>query len=317
MINNSLAKRLENELDFDFRAEMTEIETMEDFEKYLLTPYKNGRQIYYRGERKSSITRPLLPTIYRDKEWIFDDSKKVALINSRELYDIYDRSTHFFSMYEKIIGKVRCEEMYPFLAFSQHYFGVSPLIDFTKSLYVALSFALKDRTQYSQSVLIYTLELKSTDDYTDSIEVANKWIDDYSVLLFRDINRFELDKSREVHFDNPLEAIAEFKHIADKFRGQSLLEMNAPTAKLIDVPSNDLLRYQQGVFLLLDDFSLMGKSYLTKKIRDDFNIKKWLINKDICPQLFDMLVNEQPYYQYKYITNLSLVADTIKNEFEF
>lgn len=317
MINKSLAKRLENELDFDFRAEMTKIETLEDFDKYLMTPFMSGKQIYYRGERKSSITRPLLPTIYRDKEWLFDDSKKVALINSKELYSIYDRSTRFFSMYEKIIGKVRCEEMYSFLAFSQHYFGVSPLIDFSKSLYVALSFALKDRTHYTQDVLIYTLELKSKDDYTNSIEVANKWIDDYSVLLFRDFNKIEFERHRDSHFDNPLESIAEFKQIADKFRGHSFLEMNAPTAKLIDVPSNDLLRYQQGVFLLLDDFSLMGKSYLTKKIRDDFNIKKWLINKDICPRLFEMLVNEQPYYQYKYITNLSLVADVIKNKTGF
>lgn len=306
-------RKIESELDFDFRADMVKIETIDDFDSLILKPYQDGKQIFYRGERKNSLSRPLLPTLYRNRELLFDNSKKVSLVNAQTLYSVYNKSTDYFKLYEKIIGKIDIDEMYSFLAFSQHYFGLSPLIDFTKSIYVALSFALKDRQSYDDNILIYTLELNSQNDYTNSIAVANEWINDYSVLLFRDIDKSILNN----HLENPLDVISDYKKIADSFKGHNLLELNAPTAKLIDVPSNDLIKFQQGVFLLLDDFSLLGKNYLTKKIRDEFSLKKWIINKEICPELLDMIISREPYYQYKYITNLSSVADVIKNKEKF
>lgn len=303
-------RKIESELDFDFRADMVKIETIDDFDSLILKPYQDGKQIFYRGERKNSLSRPLLPTLYRNRELLFDNSKKVSLVNAQTLYSVYNKSTDYFKLYEKIIGKIDIDEMYSFLAFSQHYFGLSPLIDFTKSIYVALSFALKDRQSYDDNILIYTLELNSQNDYTNSIAVANEWINDYSVLLFRDIDKSILNN----HLENPLDVISDYKKIADSFKGHNLLELNAPTAKLIDVPNNDLIKFQQGVFLLLDDFSLLGKNYLTKNIRDEFSLKKWIINKEICPELLDMIISREPYYQYKYITNLSSVADVIKNK---
>lgn len=306
-------RKIESELDFDFRADMVKIETIDDFDSLILKPYQDGKQIFYRGERKNSLSRPLLPTLYRNRELLFDNSKKVSLVNAQTLYSVYNKSTDYFKLYEKIIGKIDIDEMYSFLAFSQHYFGLSPLIDFTKSIYVALSFALKDRQSYDDNILIYTLELNSQNDYTNSIAVANEWINDYSILLFRDIDKSILNN----HLENPLDVISDYKKIADSFKGHNLLELNAPTAKLIDVPNNDLIKFQQGVFLLLDDFSLLGKNYLTKKIRDEFSLKKWIINKEICPELLDMIISREPYYQYKYITNLSSVADVIKNKEAF
>lgn len=302
-------RKIEDELDFDFRADMQRIDTLDDFDKLIMQPYQQGKQRYYRGERKNSITRPLIPTLYRDKNLMLGNAHNIRLIDSGELYNIYNQSTEYFALFEKIVGKVKRDEMFSFLAFSQHYFGQSPLIDFTKSIYVALSFALKDRTKYDENILIYTLELKDDDDYTNNIDVANEWINDYSVMLLRDIDRSMLNN----HLENPLEIIGEYKKISSKIKGHNLLELNSPTAKLIDVPTNDLIKFQQGVFLMLDDFSLVGKAYLTKKIRDEFCIKKWIINRSICPDLLNMIISNEPYYQYKYITNLSSVADVIKN----
>ncbi len=293
-----------DELDFDFRAETQNIGTIDDFDRLLIAPFNQKKQIFYRGERRNSITRPLLPTLYRKKEALFSGTKRVDLIDCEALYNFYKNKCGYFELFENIIEPVKKEEMYNFLAFSQHYFGISPLIDFTKSPHVALSFALKDRTYFEDDILIYTLELKSSDDYTSSIETANKWINDYSVLIFSNVAKHELE--------GPAEAIAGYKLISEKFKGSSFLDMNAPSAKLIDVPSNDLIKYQQGVFLLLDDFSLLGKSYLTKKIRDEFNLKKWIIDKKICPELLQRLNDECPYYAYKNITDLSMVATEIK-----
>lgn len=300
---NKITEKI-GELDFDFRADMVVIDTIDEFQKYLLSPFINGAQIFYRGERKNSITRPLLPSLYRKKEFLFNGSKKINLVTSETLYNFYKTNSGFFDLYEKIIEPVKTDKMYPFLSFAQHYFGISPFVDFTKSLEVALSFALKDRREFDDDILIYTLELKSKEDYTNSVGTANKWIEDYSVLVFRNMAKHD--------FESPLEAIYDYKLIADKFKGQSFLDMNAPRAKLIDVPSNDLIRYQQGVFLLLDDFSLVGKSYLTKKIRDEFKLKKWIISKKICPELSQWLKKECPYYAYKNITDLSVIADEIK-----
>ena len=306
-INRIINERLENELDFDFHLDKHRINSVEEFEEYIINPYNSGKRIFYRGERKEDITRPLLPSIFRKKEFLFDSANRVNLVNADFLYSYYSKLGNFLEQYENTIGKATTDNMYSFLAFSQHYMGISPLIDFSKSPYPALSFALKDRSEYQEDILIYTLEIKNDTDYTNSIEKANEWIKDYSVLVFRDITRLDIE--------SPLEALEDYKTVVDNARGKkSPFDMNTPSAKLIDVPTNDLMRFQQGVFLLLDDFSLMGKQYLTKKIRDDFNVKKWLINNRICPELHRMLIEYNPYYSYKYITNLNEIANDIKNK---
>ncbi|MBQ9531843.1 MAG: FRG domain-containing protein [Eubacterium sp.] len=306
-INKIINERLENELDFDFHLDKRRINTLEELEKNILEPYNQGKRIFFRGERKEDITRPLLPSIFRDKEFLFENKNRVNLVNSQFLYSFYSKFGNFTELYEKILGSADTNNMYSFLAFSQHYLGISPLIDFSKSPYAALSFALKDREEYSEDVLLYTLEIKNDEDYTKSLDVANYWIKNYSVLVFRDVSKID--------FQKPLEAFEDYKKIVENNRGRgNLFEMNTPSAKLIDVPTNDLMRYQQGVFLLLDDFSLMGKSYLTKKIRDEFIVKKWIINKEICPKILDMLLEENPYYAYKYITNLNLIAEKVKKD---
>ena len=304
-LNKIINERLENELDFDFRIDLTPINTIEEFEENILKPYENGSRVYFRGERKDDINRPLLPTIFRNKDFLFENSNKVNLINAEFLYSFYSKLGNFSEMYEKIIGSEDINNLFPFLAFAQHYFGISPLIDFSKSPYAALSFALKDRKEYEEDILLYTLEIKNDEDYTSSIDVANYWLKNYSVLVFR--NNSANDK------DIFIRSIEDYKTVVKNSKGKSsLFDMNTPRAKLIDVQTNDLIRYQQGVFLLLDDFSLMGKSYLTKKIRDEFTIKKWIIKKDICPQLLEMLLEYNPYYAFKYITNLNLIAEDMK-----
>ena len=59
---------------------------------------------------------------------------------------------------------------------------------------------------------------------------------------------------------------------------EELCNSMSPVAKLIDIPTNDLMKYQQGVFLLLNNFSLVDSMYLTKSVRRGFVIKKYVIN---------------------------------------
>ncbi len=56
---------------------------------------------------------------------------------------------------------------------------------------------------------------------------------------------------------------------------------NAPSATLIGIPTNDLMRYQQGVFLLLTDFffSLRCSMAIPPRIfREDFEVTKWILD---------------------------------------
>ena len=304
-----LAGKIENELDFDFRAQTQYINSIEEFEKSIINPFKNNENVFFRGERVRSIDRPLMPSIYRSRDVILDDDEPFAVVDSKRLKEIYYRFPEYINLYEQTIGEISTDNMYPFLSFSQHYFGLSPLIDLTKNPFVALSFALKSRDVYTKDILIYSVEIKHKEDYTCDLSVANKWINDYSVILFRDMKNPVFDSS----FENRKELLINYKELFEEVKGRSLFDLNAPSARLIDVPVNDLMRFQQGVFLLLDDFTVFGNGYLTKKIRDDFAIKKWIVNKDICPSLLDYQRQNAPQYDYASITDLSSVVGKIKN----
>ena len=310
---NSLGKKLEYELDFDYNTTISQIDTIDDFYEHIISPYEKGEQIFYRGERVNKFDRTLIPTLFRNKEQIFKNGELVKKIDADELMRFYASFPEYLDVYRKIIGNVYIDELYSFLAFSQHYFGISPLIDLTKSPYVAMSFALKDRIYFDENPLIYTVEIKNESDYTKDKKTANKWLSDYNVIV---LNDGKVENYEDFKFDFKQYDLKKYKEIFDCVKKYGLNDITAPSAKMIDVPTNDLMRFQQGVFLLLTDFSIIGKGYFTKNIQADFSIKKWIINKNICPRLVDILLKERPYYCYETITNLSQVVSRIKNNYE-
>lgn len=81
------------------------------------------------------------------------------------------------------MGNASTEHLYEISAFAQHYYHLSPLIDFTKSLYPSLSFALKDRTYFDEDIVLYVLKLRDMDDYTSDIQVADKWLNELNVYV--------------------------------------------------------------------------------------------------------------------------------------
>lgn len=302
--SNKITELIEQELDFDFRADTVKINTIDEFNKYLYNSSKSNKKIFYRGEKLLSHDRTLLPSIYRDKSKLFSGGSRAEIFDSNRIIEYYKTYPSYFNMYQDVIGTINADNLYPFLSVSQHYFGVSPLIDFTKSIYVALSFSLKNREIFDEDIVIYTIEIKNENDYTNSLKVANKWIENYNVLVFNDIITQLSDKSIPKYQD--------VKNIIEEIKSKDWFELNVPTAKLIDVPTNDLMEFQQGVFLLLDDFVLVGKNYLTRKIRNEFGIKKYVISKEICPELLILQMKEKPYYDYSTITDLNKIVEKIK-----
>lgn len=306
---SSIAEKIEYELDFDYNTGVTRIDSFDEFLDKIVEPYNCGERIFYRGERVNKIDRTLIPTIFRQRSYLFDEGEIIKRLDARGLLDFYNTMPEYIEVYKRIIGNVGIDNLYNFLAFSQHYFGISPLIDLTKSPFVALSFALKNRTEYKDDVLFYTVEIKNDKDYTNDIKTADEWLNSYNVTVFND--RL-IDFYEDFKFD-----FKQYKLFLESLmsQGKNIGDITAPSAKLIDVPTNDLMRFQQGVFLLLNDFTIIGKGYLTKKVRDDFIIKKFIINKEICPELLEYQMEKRPYYDFDTITDLSAVVSNIRNSY--
>lgn len=302
-----LRKKLENfngkvsdNLDFDFSAVSKKITTLDEFDSEIFNRFIKGEKLFYRGERINSPNRHLLPTMLRNSEILFKDNDiGIVHIDADYIFNFYSSLGSFVDVFHNTMGKADSRHLYDICAFAQHYCHFSPLIDFTKSIYPALSFALKDREFFNEDIVLYVLELKNDDDYTTDIETADKWLSELNVYA----SCFD-EKSIRV----ALKEMIESKKLPQEDELRTLHEqMNIkafPKAKLIDVPTNTRMRFQQGVFLMLNDFQLFNVTYFTKNIRNHFIINKYIITKEICPDLHNIIKKRAPWYSYKYLTDV-------------
>ncbi len=305
-VRSRLRTRLQDAFDVNYTVAQVRIDSMADFEKELWTPFCAQSGIYYRGERICSSARRLLPTFLRNTA--LSGEELYTHIDSQALFDFYTARTAFTSVYTTLYGAPDFEKQYKMLAFAQHYLDVSPFIDFTASLYVALSFAMKGRTEFADDIVIYTaFDIGDDDTSTDETEV-NEWLSQYNVGIVRAESKEEFLKllgtrrKTDAELGNPL--------LSAQRTIESLLNGVSPTAKLINIPTNDLMKYQQGVFLWLNDFCLMDTAYFTKAVRQSFVIKKYVIDKSICPQLQKLLCDKAPQYRYSCLLD---IAEAVKD----
>lgn len=297
----SFNSKISENLDFDFSAVSKRIETMDEFNELILNDFINGKSLFYRGERINDPNRHLLPTMLRNsKELLKDSDLGIIHIDSDFLYNYYSGLGNFVNVFSSTMGMVDVDHLYEICAFAQHYCDFSPLIDFTKSLYPSLSFALKDRDSFDDDIILYVLELKDKNDYTNDINVANQWIKDLSVYAGHFDDKAVKSAVKEMITSKQIPIIP------DDFR-KHLERINSkpvPKAKLIDVPTNTRMKFQQGVFLLLTDFQLFNVTYFTKNIREQFSITKFIINKNICDDIQRMISENAPWYSYKYLMDI-------------
>lgn len=314
ILRSQFIARLEDALDVNFGVSEIEIDTLEKFNEELYVPFLQGSGVVYRGERIHSQQRRLIPTLLRQKasELKELEIEKSLNISGRYLFDMYVAKERFYEVYNLLYGDTDRYKMYNMTALAQHYLDLSPFIDFTKSLYVSLSFAIKGRASAEEDFVIYTVRDSSGKNSSSDIEQANKWLEGYNVNVINVILSNHIKKRNQIRkpFDikSAGELIEELKSrdIASEFKRyeESALSLS-PSAKLIDIPTNDLMKFQQGVFLLLDGFNLIDSRYLTKDIREDFEIKKYIVNKDLIPELNKIIENEAPQYIYDRLLNIS------------
>lgn len=276
LINDTIdLSNFEDEYDYDFSVNEVFIDTIEDFNTILLEPFKQGKRLFYRGERKNSLKRPLLPSMLRNKSELIPSGQNTVVIDSDYIFDFYSSFGKYVELYNHSFGTANKDNLYDLCAFSQHYLSLSPLIDFSASLYVALSFAIKGKHTVSDNPIIYTTEISNEDSYTKDPAVAEKWIQEYRIMLH------------------------------NSAEGSATIPRTSPHARLIDIASNDLMKFQKGVFLLLTDFNLVNTMYFTKNVRGDFRIVKHTINREICGQITDLIHAEAPWYSFENLMEIS------------
>ncbi len=296
-----ILKRLEDVFDVNYAVSEIRIDTMEEFNKRLYDPFINGNTVYYRGERINSRSRRLIPTFLRGEELLPQNGGERAVsIDSATVFDYYCRNEAFLSVYKTVYGEPEIERMYDMTAFAQHYLDISPFIDFSKSLFVAVSFAVKGRKKADADMVIYTAFDIGFDDTSTDINEVNRWLKNYNVKIINTEIPEGLDSFK---IKKPAFLSGEIKPDIGKI--ERAFNGLLPCAKLIDVPTNDLMKYQQGVFLLLNDFSIVNKSYLTKAVRQSFAIEKYIISKDLCAELNAFIAKNAPQYRYECLTDIS------------
>lgn len=302
-INNvrRLRTRLQDTFDINYDVAQIQIDSFEAFENELLTPFLKSSGIYYRGERICSPSRRLLPTFLRKAA--FESDELYTHFDAKALFDFYVGKKAFTDVYTTLYGQPDPDRQYKMLAFAQHYLDISPFIDFSASLYVALSFAMKGRTEFSDNIVIYTAFDIGDDDTTTDENEVNEWLSGYNVGIVRAESHEEFLKLLAARRQSPSETVNPL--LSAQRTLESLLNGVSPTAKLVNIPTNDLMKYQQGVFLMLNNFCLMDTSYFTKTVRQSFVIKKYVIDKSICPILQKLLCDKAPQYRYSSLLDIS------------
>jgi hypothetical protein len=166
----------------------------------------------------------------------------------------------------------------------------SPLIDFTKNSRVALSFALSNSSRisefYKSDACIYELNIGNFSVLTDKLEIDER-IRNSKIQIIKD-------------------GVSIINIITNKMWIDLINDDNQSRVHLINVPTNDKMLYQKGVFVLLDNVIMIGNEVFFSKNKIAFfreNLKKYIIKTDIKEKLIASLIENKPQYHYRYLAN--------------
>ena len=212
ILRSQFIARLEDALDVNFGVSEIEIDTLEKFNEELYVPFLQGSGVVYRGERIHSQQRRLIPTLLRQKasELKELEIEKSLNINGRYLFDMYVARERFYEVYNLLYGDTDRYKMYNMTALAQHYLDLSPFIDFTKSLYVSLSFAIKGRASAEEDFVIYTVRDFSGKNSSSDIEQANEWLEGYNVNVINIITSNHIKKRNQIRKSFDIKSAGEF-----------------------------------------------------------------------------------------------------------
>lgn len=210
-----------------------------------INQFKVKNHMYYRGQ--SNAAWDLVPSSFRGliDNVVFDNNYYNSLLEKSGLN----------KKYNDLIKYRTDESIYYKYAFMQHACSFSPLIDFSKNEVVALSFALSNKNNINDYNNIPSKIFLFGFNDSDYIHYDEKETDDYLInkASIYYINKSYLSFGEDITFNNSIKNIQLIK-IDD------IIEYLTPSMFVIDLPTNDRMKYQKGSFLsFYDCLCLKGK----------------------------------------------------------
>lgn len=257
-----------SEIDFSFMKEIdiVEIKTESELSKFIeMLKTENGGR-YYRGQESSEWDQ--VSSLLRGK-LTFEESKKEYYVD-----DIFSEVRERFSC---IFPNEK--NLYNILSYLQHSGIPTMLLDYSKSPFVALSFALNKSSQDNKdnNLALYILELEKPTKVVRDLKTANSIIEEYK------IRNIDLEDGAPM-----------------------IVDLN-----VIDIPTNDRMKYQQAVFVISEfdycsnnpDETICNERMekILQAIRDrsikyNFTITKYIIDSKHIETLCSLIENDYPQY---------------------
>lgn len=222
----------------------------------------NNNVYFFRGQ--TNYEWNLIPSMIRN----LNDNVKINMNFFNKKYLTLKLKDKYYEMF----GKDKID--YLFLSFMQHACSYSPFIDFTKSNIIGLSFALSnpnffnDFTNKNSSLFIVSID---SNEILRSEKKINEFLQEEYQLIYLD--RKTLGFGENVSFkENEEEKIlflSDFK---------TIISLLTPKYKLIDLPTNDRMKYQKGVFLVFYG-CICANDTIFYQLNNKFKLLKVKINK--------------------------------------
>ena len=235
---------------------------------------KSNELYIYRGQ--SDYTWRLIPSMFRNL-------RENVLIDKRFMFIKY-KNLHLSDKYKNIVDN-KYDINYDFLSFMQHSCAYSPFIDFTHSKIVGISFSLSNKNSFNDfhnkpsGLFIVVVDKKYLLNKKEDID--NFINNEYKITY---LNRNTIGFGEPIsYYDN-----GEYKQITFT-TFETLIEVLTPKYKILDLPINDRMKYQQGLFIVFYDcISINGEIFYELNKEFKFvNLKIKVSDKDkFLPKIY-------------------------------
>jgi len=237
--------------------------------------------VWYRGQTNTNWQ--LVPSFFRN-------AKNSFLWSWSEIYKDYNSKPSKVSLINKLNEVDIDTASYPYktAAFIQHSIGYSPLIDFTRSPEVAISFALSNGSSmvnyYGDDACVFVLELNGYKILSDLTEI-DKVMSSSKTQVFRKSELIINLLSNQMWLDLIIGKISSTIH-------------------LINRPTNDRMMFQKGTFILYDNVIIIGDEVFMSynKISSiGRHLTKYNIDVKSKEKLYEKLMIKYPQYHQRYL----------------
>lgn len=242
----------------------------EHFKDTIIDKYESEFAIYdnkeesgkwYRGQ--TDYSWELLPSFYREVSTSRGQVKKITL---QFLFDEYKELDILRKMNKILKPEVNHSDdlNYEKLSYLQHAISYTPLLDFTEDKKVSLAFALSNiHNAYEYNNKDSAIfEIEDNNYQKNTLNTINE-IDDFLK------NEFYILIAKDYFIGSPVDE-KKISYIDD------LIEVLVPKYKLINIQTNDRMRYQKGKFIIFYGCLMLGKNIFVG-LNQDLSIVKYKI----------------------------------------